>query len=331
MRTLIFGAGTDCARLLSRGLPGEEIVGLVDNDPTKRGSLVHGHRVHGPEDLSGLRYDRLRIASSATMPIYRQLRALGIADEVLCAPLLEHGNRKRLEALRGAHAGRPAVIVGNGPSLRLEDLDAIDRSGMLSFAFNKIYLAYDRTSFRPDYYIVEDFLVAENNAAAINALRGTPKLFPDILLRWVEADADTILYGMTFRGPEFGPPGFSEDPMDFQWGATVVYSAMQWAAYMGCDPVHLVGLDFTFALSADPQQQVHVAGAAEKNHFLPEYRKPGERWNKPMLEFNRQAFEVARAHAEKCGRRIFNATRGGALEVFPRVDLDVVLARASCR
>jgi hypothetical protein len=326
MRTLIFGAGSDCARLLRRGLPGEEIVGLIDNDAAKRGSIVHGYRVFGANDLMDLRYDRIRIASSATMPIYRQLRELGIPDERLCTPLLEPMNRRRLESLRAAHVGRPAVIVGNGPSLRLEDLDAIHRSGMVSFAFNKIYLAYDRTPFRPTYYLVEDFLVAENNAAAINALRGTPKLFPDILLRWVEVDTDTILYGMTFRGPEHGPPGFSEDPLDFHWGATVAYSALQWAAYMGCDPVYLVGVDFTFTLAASADQQVHVAGPAERNHFLPEYRKPGERWNKPMLEFNREAFEVAREHAEQQDRRIYNATRGGVLDVFPRVDLEAVVA-----
>ncbi len=329
MRTLIFGAGSDCARLLQRGLPGEEIIGLIDNDPAKRSTSMHGLRVFGPEDLAGLACDRIRIASSATMPIYRQLRELGFPDEKLRAPLLEPDNRRRLDDLRGAHAGRPAVIVGNGPSLRLEDLDAIHRSGMVSFAFNKIYLAYDRTPFRPTYYLVEDFLVAENNAAAINALRGTPKLFPDILLRWVEADVDTILYGMTFRGPEFGPPGFSDDPLDFQWGATAVYSALQWAGYMGCDPVYLVGVDFSFNLSADPDQQVHVAGAAERNHFLPEYRNPGERWNKPMLAFNRDAFTLARTHAVRRGWRIFNATRGGALEAFPRVGFEAVFFGAS--
>lgn len=326
MRTLIFGAGSDCARLLQRGLPGEEVVGLIDNDPAKQGAVVHGLRVFSIDDIAGVPFDRIRIASSATMPIYRQLRAAGIAEDRLVAPLLEPANRRRLEALRGRHAGQPMVIVGNGPSLRLEDLDAIQRSGMVSFAFNKIYLAYDRTPFRPTYYLAEDFLVAENNAAAINALRGAPKMFPDILLRWVEVDVDTILYGMTFRGPEHGPPGFGEDPLDFRWGATVAYTALQWACYLGCDPVYLVGMDFTFALAASPEQQVHVAGAAERNHFLPEYRKPGERWNKPMLEFNRQAFEVARAHCERTGRRVCNATRGGALEVFPRSDFDAVFA-----
>lgn len=36
-------------------------------------------------------------------------------------------------------------------------------------------------------------------------------------------------------------------------------------------------------------------------------------------------FENAKKYAEKRGIKIYNATRGGKLEIFERVDLDAVL------
>lgn len=321
MRTLIFGAGTDCARLLGGGLPAEEILGLLDNDPARHGTSFHGHRILAPAALATLAYDRIRIASSATTAIYRQLLALGVPEEKIESPLLEPANRRRLAALRGKHAGRPAVIVGNGPSLQIADLDVLAASDAVTFAFNKIFLAFDRTAFRPTYYMVEDFLVAENNAAAIDALRGMPKLFPEVLLRWVKQDDDTILFGLTHQDPAAGVAEFSEDPLDLKWGSSVTYTAIELAFYLGCDPVYLIGVDFKFDVPAGPLPQVLAAGG-ERNHFLPHYRQPGERWNKPMIEFTRLAYEAAYAHAQRTGRRIYNATRGGALEVFPRDDFD---------
>jgi hypothetical protein len=323
MRTVIFGAGTDCLRLLERGLPGEEVIGLIDNDPAKPGTRLHGIPILSADALGTLSYDRVRLASSETPTIRRQALALGVPEEKLWCPLLEPANRSRLAALSGRHAGQRAVIVGNGPSLRLGDLDTLSRQReVVKFACNKIYLAYERTAFRPDYFMVEDFLVAENNAAALNAHRGCPKLYRDTLLRWLEPDDDTILFGMTVLEPKNGVIQFSEDPLEFFWGASVTYTALQLAFHLGCTDVYLTGIDFTFATPvSDPTAPVFRAGG-EKNHFLPDYRQPGERWNRPRPDVTRLAYEAARAHAARTGRRIFNATRGGALEVFERVPFD---------
>lgn len=325
-RTLIFGAGTDATRLMERGLPGENVVGLLDNNPARQGTEVHGCPVFAPAAIARLDYDCVRIASTETTAIYRQLLALGVPEWKITAPLLEPKNRNRLAVLRGAHAGSPAVIVGNGPSLRIEDLEALHHAGgMVTFAFNKIFLAFARTAFRPTYYMVEDFLVAENNARAIDAIKGPTKLFPETLLRWVQADETTVLFGLTHRLLEDAESLFSEDPLDFKWGSSVVHTAIQWALYLGCDPVYLIGVDFRFEIR-DPGANAVLTGRGEVNHFLPDYRLPGERWNRPMLDLTRHAYGAAFAYAQQTGRRVFNATRGGELEVFPRYDLDLLLA-----
>jgi hypothetical protein len=253
--------------------------------------------------------------------------AAGVAAEQIFSPLLEPENRRRLAALRGRHAGRPAMIAGNGPSLRLDDLEAIGRSGeFVTFGFNKIYLAYDRVEFRPDYYLVEDWLVAENNAAAIDAVTGSTKLIPEIMLRFLRQTPDTTVFDLVYEfGPEFGRGLMSEDPLDLCWGASVVHTAIQWAFYMGCDPVYLIGVDFKFDVPQEQPGQILVGRDTEPNHFVPNYRNPGERWNRPMFERTAIAFAAARDYAQRTGRRIFNATRGGALEILPRVDFDTLV------
>lgn len=325
-RTVLFGAGTDAQRELRAPRADERVVAVLDSNPKRRGAWFEDFNVFGPQELPLLEYDRIRIASSATSAIHRQLRALGIPEEKLAAPLYDTENRRRLAALKDVHRGRTAVIVGNGPSLRLADLDALAASDAVTFAFNKIYLAYDRTPFRPTYFMVEDHLVAENNAAAIDAVRGSTRLYRDFLLRWLQPADDAVLFGLSIEEPKDGRVGFSVDPLDLCWGASVTYSALQLALYMGCEKVYLTGIDFTFTMPGVQPKDVLVAGA-ERNHFLPEYRQPGERWNRPRPEVTQLAFEAARNHAAAHGCRIFNATRGGALKVFPRADFDAVFPR----
>ena len=65
-----------------------------------------------------------------------------------------------------------------------------------------------------------------------------------------------------------------------------------------------------------------MVSEGEINHFHPDYRKEGEVWGLPDLELQERSFRLARTVFEINGRRISNATRGGKLGVFPRVDLD---------
>ena len=75
--------------------------------------------------------------------------------------MLRHGlraslNYQKLAALKDKHQGKRAFIIGNGSSLRISDLDRL--TGEITFACNKIYLAFDQTQWRPTYYVAGDRL-----------------------------------------------------------------------------------------------------------------------------------------------------------------------------
>ena len=63
---------------------------------------------------------------------------------------------KELRKFKDIHKGESCFIIGNGPSLKIEDLDAIQKLGVPSFAFNRIFCVFDETKWRPTYYISQD-------------------------------------------------------------------------------------------------------------------------------------------------------------------------------
>ena len=75
---------------------------------------------------------------------------------------------RELGKLRNIYLGRRCFILGNGPSLRVDDLGRL--KGEITFASNKIYLAFDKTEWRPSYFTLCDLLVAAQNVEQIRGL-----------------------------------------------------------------------------------------------------------------------------------------------------------------
>ena len=56
------------------------------------------------------------------------------------------------------------------------------------------------------------------------------------------------------------------------------------------------------------------------NHFSPEYFGGGQSWDNPDLENSEASYRIAREEYEKDGRRIIDATYGGACTIFEKAD-----------
>ena len=58
-----------------------------------------------------------------------------IADlQMSCVEALLSGNRERLLSLKNTHQGESCFIIGNGPSLKAQDLEALKNNHIFSFA-----------------------------------------------------------------------------------------------------------------------------------------------------------------------------------------------------
>jgi hypothetical protein len=232
-------------------------------------------------------------------------------------------NERRLGRLRNAHAGERCFIIGNGPSLNLLDLTLLTNE--VTFGVNAIYTNYPKMGFYPTYYVVEDYLVAEDRAPEINAYgKSRVKFFGNYLRYCLQPDSSTVVLNilLDYRDyPDF--PHFSRNALEKVWvGGTVSYVCMQLAYYMGFSQVYLVGFDHSYSVPKDAaiQEAVITSRSGDVNHFDASYFGAGKRWHDPRVDRMAKAYARAAGIFATDGRLIRNATAGGMLDIFERVD-----------
>ncbi len=245
-------------------------------------------------------------------------------------------NERILRSLKDRHAGRRCFVIGNGPSLRLEDLEKLQ--GEVTFASNRIYLAFPSVDWRPSYFTCIDTIYAENYADEINDL-DLFKIFPDYLQPYLSRSGVTGTGGDTVYvrriSGRFDLDGryrghFSGDAMrGFHTGPTVTILNLQLAYYMGCRTIYLLGVDGGYRVSAKrASHTLHgevAVSEGERNHFHPGYRVPGDAYVIPLQDETEIGYAACREFLERRGVGIYNASRETRVEAFDRIDIDRVL------
>jgi hypothetical protein len=233
-------------------------------------------------------------------------------------PLRE--NERRLAALHNREAGKRIFILANGPSLNQTDVDRL--CGEVTIASNAIFLMFDKKKFRPSYYTIEDYLVAEDRCKEAGSLKGFWKLFPEDVRKFIPTDERTV-YINFMRGEYPGFPRFTDNfCRQVYWGGTVSFLNMQLAWYLGASEIYLIGFDHDYARPADKDKVAGVvitSATDDRNHFDPRYFGVGYRWHDPKVERMEEAYVAAKRFFDAHGVYVFNATHGGHLDVFPRV------------
>jgi len=224
-----------------------------------------------------------------------------------------HRSSQRLAAMRDLHRGQRCFILGNGPSLRQTDLPRLHAE--ITFGLNRIYLNFPEMGYATTYFVAINTLVIEQCAAEIQDLT-MPRFLTWRARRWLPPSADVIYMDTDYTPPE----DFACDVTGRVFeGSTVTYVALQLAYHMGFAEVILVGVDHSFTTQGPPNVTVTAEGD-DRDHFSPEYFARGFRWQLPDLAASERAYRLARQAFENDGRRVVDATLGGKLTVFPKVD-----------
>ena len=117
-------------------------------------------------------------------------------------------------------------------------------------------------------------------------------------------------------------PLFSEDIAKRIYNSrTVVYTAIQIAVYMGFKEIYLIGVDHHFHTSMNSKGEIIVDHSA-KDYFSDKYNEDKENLYIPNTDLSTLSFIAAKEYADSHNVKIYNATRGGKLEVLPRVSFD---------
>ena len=235
-----------------------------------------------------------------------------------------------LASLRDRHAGERAIIIGNGPSLRETNLSLL--ADEVTFGVNGIFYAREEMGFDPTYYVVEDTSVMRENLSAIHRQSARQKFFPS-MYRDLYDGGDALFFNLNRgfyerRSPNVGVPRFSVDAAQRVYaGQSVTYVNLQLAFHMGFTSVVLIGVDFDYVIPDDAERngELLTSRGPDPNHFHPNYFGAGKTWKDPRLDRVAQNYELARAMFEAAGREIVNATVGGKLEIFRRVELEAMV------
>jgi len=225
---------------------------------------------------------------------------------------------RRLSALKDIHAGKRAFIIGNGPSLKQTDLGKLKNE--ITFCMNRFYLAFPELGFSATYLCITNDLVVEQFVDDVNALT-IPKFIAWRSHRHFDSqlpitDLPTFVY-TTYTGPRFTP-----DARGRVWeGATVTNLALQLAYHMGIQQSVLIGVDHNFTSKGDANKTV-VSQGDDPNHFMPNYFGKGVKWQLPDLDTSEIGYAFAREAYQKAGREVVDATVGGKLKIFPKVEYD---------
>lgn len=240
---------------------------------------------------------------------------------------ISKNNIEQIKRYKGIHKGQRCFIVGTGPSLNVNDLDMIKNE--ISFTVNTGYKAYAKTDWRANYYVTMD----DSQKAAdflIEAISGNHKyegVFCDalskacidekVVTKLPTSAANVFLFNTVWNRmwPKLFPIAqFSNDiSKKIYCGKTVVYACIQIAAYMGFSEIYLLGVD------CDYDKKVTHSELA--SYSISEQDKK-RAINSGVLM--RSQFNVLAKNISQYNVKVYNATRGGALEAFPRVRLEEV-------
>lgn len=237
----------------------------------------------------------------------------------------KHG--KEILALKDSHKGEKCFVIGNGPSLTAEDLNRLQDSGIPTFAMNRVFNIFPQTNWRPMYYISEDILILKDIVKDVDTIPSKIKFIP-VNLNWYEdIDVkDALYFCMDYNSELKESFGLSLDcAHSVRCRGTVTSTCIQFAIYMGFTEIYLLGIDHNYSKSIDMNGNV-VEDKSVNDYFVDTYDADIKDKVVHDMRLPTMAFCDIEQLSRKMGTfKVFNATRGGKLEVFERTNFDEIV------
>lgn len=223
---------------------------------------------------------------------------------------ISYRNEKLLKFKDAYKNNKKCFIVATGPSLNVEDLHVLTTNNIFCFSVNNIIKI--RKEWMADAYVVTDSQFISDNMKSIEEYNCNLKFVGDSCEEyWAKDQKDSNKIHVAISGAEID---FSEEVEQklycgYRGKGTVTYVCLQLAIYMGFSEIYLLGVDCNY-----------IRGS-KNNHFIAEEREDNKNHG---VEGMIKAYEYAKKYADAHNIKIYNATRGGMLEVFERIDFDVI-------
>ena len=224
----------------------------------------------------------------------------------------------QLKEYKDKYKGKRCFIVCTGPSLTIDDVEKLKNE--YTFGMNSLCLLCDKTSFRPTFYScidvivyrkfksqIEEFTSGSKDVFISNRIARNERVNPDWKIIPINVAYHT--YDRWFRHKYWCK--FSDNSLRTIYDMySVTHALIQLATYMGFSKIYLLGADCTFRKN-------------QNTHFI-EYGTLDQDFDSAE-ERCVVGYDAIKEYMDSHDVSLYNATRGGNLEKFERVDLDQVL------
>lgn len=236
--------------------------------------------------------------------------------------------------LRNIHAGKRCFVIGNGPSINSMDLKLLE--GEINIVVTSFFRHPDAKIVKPNYWVIADpsfWRKPEEHFLPVLDYAVTTALHTKLFV----PSGGFEYFANIHMGPLIDPHFYhfegsknSSTIIDFtqgipQNGNNVIMISLMLAYYMGCNPIYLVGCDHDFLKTTKEEYESkdieHFYPSSKPN--LPSEVMPWDEWHNAMKLIDLQ-YNQLKLYASLWGFNVFNATKGGCLDVFPRIEYETL-------
>ena len=247
-----------------------------------------------------------------------------------CLGITMTSNGKVFVSFRDKYKGKRCFLIGNGPSLTEADLESIAQNQEISFACNIIYHLYDKVKWRPTYHFISDVIYTVGLSEDIADSIDTTLFVNRDAYREMKKKPRNLVYVNCINQKKYF---VSNNILAYYVPAqaTVMKFMVEMAMYMGFKEIYLLGVDCTNSFTKGHFTKDYVPTELDE-YNLNRARRTMNRPNmtlEELGEYRRErsimAYQKIQEYARKHGVKIYNASRGGELNVYERVDFDTLM------
>ena len=242
---------------------------------------------------------------------------------------------------KNLHDGERCFVLATGPSVNKQDLRKL--SGELCIAVGQFHLHEHITEISPRYHVLAPSHPPFDFSDLDKVFSGLEDRYPEDMtyflghtayeysmsnfLRESSSYSFKNLYSIDYSNAKhleeknYNNPEIWDISLSPFALRTVVFEAIQIAVYMGVAEIYLIGCDHDYILNMKRVTDHHfypeALGISDVEHLSPVttemfFKEYYYRWKQ---------YRLINEYCSQIGCRIYNATEGGLLDVFPRVEL----------
>lgn len=232
---------------------------------------------------------------------------------------------KYVKSLKNKYLGEKIFVVATGPSLRLDILEELEKKNAITISVNGVFKIFDKTSWRPDYYVMDDYWLTKKYVEEYSNIR------LDMIAKkgtvFSEKCKKYIPYAKEMKRTGYVPVcyydhwythfskhyGYNKeiDCGNF-CNYTVTNFAINLADYMGASEVYLLGVDCNYTSS--------------KQHIGESEIQLSDKDMKAMRETEMGMIMGYRMLRDRIGNniKIYNVNKGGNVDAFQRIEWEEI-------